>query len=395
MPRFPKRREPVLVYLNSADYSRFGDVIRGKSDPSVDKIFNELLALKKEGRAQFAYSVTVLSELFQFDPAYPATTQSKAEAVERLCGRAAFYWPMRLIAHDVAAHCGWTAARKKPLSFKSEWYPSASEELADLKGTLERQIAGELAARSFATRAERRRAEARVRKFRFEDLAPPIIELVASTYQLDRAEVAKAIIPTLRGQISSIEGSRRMFEAIARPTAFARAYFSDINDDRSLPQWISGIGDIVKKSFVELRQNLEKCDKREVDEYLPIGVRLSSEVALATLALQAQPFAREFASQSKIEGSFENIGTLLSVPSLKLFHNAYKILLEQAAGMHGTGHDPERSAFGDLIHLLYLPHADLWRCDRRFRNVVSKVSGPYDHSVVNRLKDLPARIASA
>lgn len=389
------KRSPILVYLDSSDYSRFGDVIRGKSNSATESIFTALLAHRKAGAAQFAYSVTALSELFQFDPAYPATTQAKAEAVEALCGKVAFYWPMRSIAFDVAACCGWKQPFDKPLSFRSEWYPNASGQLADLRGTLETHLERELASKSFSSRAERRRAEAKIRKFRFEILAPPIIEFVASTYQLDRVAVAKAITPTLQGRISSLEGSRRMFDAISRPTAFARAYFSDINEDQGLPSWISGAGDIMQKSLIEMREGLEKYSGDYSPQQLRDGVLLSSRMVVLALAQQAELVASEFASEATVGTSFRNLERLLNVPSLRLFFDAYKILVEQAAGMHGTGHNPERSAFGDLIHLLYLPHADLWRCDKRFRNVVSRVAGPYNHALVNRLDDLPARIEAA
>lgn len=389
------KRSPILVYLDSSDYSRFGDVIRGKSNSATESIFTKLLSLRKSGAAQFAYSVTALSELFQFDPAFPVTTQAKAEAVEALCGKVAFYWPMRSIAFDVAVCCGWKQPCDKPLSFRSEWYPSASGQLADLRGTLEAHLERELISRSFSNRAERRRAEMKIRKFRFETLAPPIIEAVASTYQLDRAAVAKAITPTLQGKISSVEGSRRMFDAISRPTTFARAYFSEINEDQGLPSWISDVGDIMQKSLIEMREVLKKCSGDTSPQQLQAGVLLSSQMTLLALAQQAELVAGEFASETTVGTSFRNLETLLNVPSLRLFFDAYKILVEQATGMHGAGHNPERSAFGDLIHLLYLPHADLWRCDKRFRNVVSKVAGPYDHAVVNRLDDLPARIEAA
>jgi len=394
MVKIGKHRTPVLVYLDTSDYSRFGDVIRGKADSATESLFNELLALKKNGVAQFAFSAAILSELFQFNPEFPGTTQSKAEAVERLCGEVAFYWPMRSIAHDVALHSRHTPADKKPLSLRSEWFPSASEKLADFRGTLEAKLASDLASKSYSNRKERRSAEAKARNFPFEILASPIIDLVASSYNLDRSDVKRAITPTLKGNISSLEGSRRMFDAIARPTSFVRSYFSDINEDQSLPTWISDVGVAMQKSLIELRENLRNFDKNELSNQLPAGIDLSSRMILHELARQAEPLVNEFAPRFNSGNLFRDVDQLLTVPALNLFFNAYRVLVEQAAGMHGDGHDPERSAFGDLFHLLYLPHSDLWRCDRRFRNVVSKVCGVYDHAVVNRLSDLPAMIAS-
>jgi hypothetical protein len=81
-----------------------------------------------------------------------------------------------------------------------------------------------------------------------------------------------------------------------------------------------------------------------------------------------------------------------NVPSLAIFKKAFATLLEQTSGMHGSGHIPEHSAGGDLMHLIYLPHCDLWRGDRRFSNVVKGLSAVANTKVVARLTDLPERI---
>ncbi len=341
--------------------------------------------------------MVVLSELFQFDPQFPDTTQSKAQAVEQLCGTKAFYWPMRSIAQDIMASARFdnTQHGPKPLSYVSEWHPGASHDLGDLKATLEAQLETELANRTFRNRSERRSAEAKARKVKFDVLSPAIIEAVASRYKLDRKDVARAIVPTLQGKTSSAEGSRRMFSAIARPTAFARAYFSDINDDQEFPTWISSVGDVVQRSLVEMRRKLDLLDPREVRDQSPGLIDITSRYLILELVRQARETLPEFSQDSNYEQIFSDANSLIKIPTLGLFFEAYKILVEQAIGVHGDGHEPERGAFGDLFHLLYLPHAELWRCDRRFGHIVAKVCGDYRNRVVTRLADLPRRIAAA
>lgn len=87
-----------------------------------------------------------------------------------------------------------------------------------------------------------------------------------------------------------------------------------------------------------------------------------------------------------------NAARIKTIRSFRLFSSAYCYLVEQSLGFRGEGHKPERSAAGDLFHLIYLPHCDLWRGDRRFTNVVSQSSPDVCGSLVGRLIDLPSRI---
>jgi hypothetical protein len=58
----------LTIYLDTADFSKFGDVVRGRAEPSASSIFNRLLEFSESGVARFGYSMVTLSELFKYDP---------------------------------------------------------------------------------------------------------------------------------------------------------------------------------------------------------------------------------------------------------------------------------------------------------------------------------------
>ena len=395
MPQ-PQNKSPLTVYLDSSDYSRFGDVIRGKSDNQTEITYNKLIEFRSNGDVRFAYSLPIISELFQFDPEFPATTESKAEAVEKLCGENAFFWPWRSLAFDISMRWYQDAnsnSQRKPISVDSQWYPNISEEVGDLKKTLESHLSVELRNQELVNRKKRRSAEANVRKFDFTQISPPLIEEISQRYQLNPLEVRRSILPTLRGSISSAEGARRMFSAVAKPTAFVRSYFREDNEDQGLPNWVSDLGARIQISLLNLRSNLDLIDQEEVRRESPKLVISSSIEIMRVIFRSALKECDEFGlSEDEFFCREKDIDYIESIDSFYLFMHAYRRTVEQSIGLHGSGHGPEKSAGGDLLHLLYLPHCDLWRGDRRFCNVIANVASPSVHAVVNKLSHLPDRI---
>jgi hypothetical protein len=54
---------PPVVYLDTQDYSRFGDVLRGRADDATKALSRELERLKQDGDAIFAVSMPILGKL--------------------------------------------------------------------------------------------------------------------------------------------------------------------------------------------------------------------------------------------------------------------------------------------------------------------------------------------
>jgi hypothetical protein len=56
------------------------------------------------------------------------------------------------------------------------------------------------------------------------------------------------------------------------------------------------------------------------------------------------------------------------------------------------GRDIKNSDGIDLIHAMYLPHADLWRGDRAFSTLLINNRGDFYSRIVPSLAELPGRI---
>lgn len=80
---------PIQVYLDSSDFSRFGEVIGGRGKPGDEQLMIELEKLGASGDVEYRYSYIHVVE------AAPTTDKAlhfaieRAEAIMRLCGRRA------------------------------------------------------------------------------------------------------------------------------------------------------------------------------------------------------------------------------------------------------------------------------------------------------------------
>lgn len=240
---------PPIVYLDTQDFSRFGDVLRGKSNTATEALFLEFERRSKAGNAIFPASMPIIGELLQYDADYRETTICKAEAVERLCGHWGLAFPSRLIAAELL-----TVARQRQLmpdgptpetlSSDRYWYPNISGALNGLRARVQAEVQSAVSNRQFSNRHELRRAKSLARKFDPEIAVLAAAPEFAANFGLPVETVISSVVALVQGRITAPQASRRLFGAIAKPVTFVEAYFEKAEVDRSaIPGWIRGIGD--------------------------------------------------------------------------------------------------------------------------------------------------------
>ncbi|MFY9349364.1 MAG: hypothetical protein WBL20_21255 [Sphingobium sp.] len=255
----------LTVYLDTSDYSRFGDVLRGKGDPQTEVLFNKLLTLKEQGFARFGYSMPLLGELLQYDETHAETTIHKAEAVEKLCGKNAFIWPGRLIAWELAIAAAANGLLDEPylksaFSENAYWFPNVEDALDDLKGGFQRTLDEALAEITPVNRKQRRTIEANVRRLNVSTMVNASAPELADKYGLRVSDVQRSLVAVLEDKISPAEGATRLFSAMAKPTTFIRTYFVGYEGEKDFPSWISDMGRKLQASMLEGREKLSRID---------------------------------------------------------------------------------------------------------------------------------------
>lgn len=387
-----------FVYLDSQDFSKFGDVLRGKADASFERTFAELESRRAAGTVRFVISMPVLGELLQYTPDFRETTYKKAEAVELLCGGWAVAFPGRVIAAEIgelAASSGvnTSAVYTQLISGDWNWYPDISESFKSLESQLRDGIE-ERVAQLPTNRRMRRGVKKMTRPSRIRQIAREAVPAMAAQYELPESVIARSVVAVLEGRVTAERAGRELFGAIARPSKFVETYFERIETDRSLPRWMGEMGRALQSAFERLRETVRPLLEHEVArDHLRETLRAHEQKLGATiLDLAAEDLAAVGVPAAVFEAIRTSPSLAWSVPASRLAGSIVGRYVEQVLGYAGPEAKVEGSFGGDLIHALYLPHVDLWRADRRFAALVKGAVPEFAGRIVSSVHDLPAAI---
>jgi len=392
-------QRPLLVYLDSQDYSRFGDVLRGKSDAKSEALYRSLLDIGATGDAAFAYSMPVLGELLQFDEQYAETTDRKAEAVFELCGGNALAFPSRIVAHEIATtalNLGMAETGPECPSWSTEgyWYPNVESIFVDLKKTMRAQLNDELSAAVLPNRAARRRAKTLGKKLSLADIARNGSQEIGEKYGFAPDIVERSMAHYLEGKISARDASHLLFSAIANPTAFVAAYFRRYEGEKTLPLWMSDFGSTFQRLFEDFRSklgpHLETPQARTIFRQVFHSGRQAWGANMLALA---NDDLNEFGIDRSVYDQFAASADLAwNIPACRCVGTLLEAYLLQTSGLGGEAARVEHSFGGDLVHALYIEHCDLWRGDRRFCHLLRSAMPETGEKIVALAGDLPKAI---
>ena len=393
---------PVAVYLDSQDYSRFGDVLRGKSDAATEKLFNDLKARRASGQAIFALSMPLLGELLQYDEQFRNTTLLKADAVEQLCGPYALAFPTRLVAREiaqVAQEVGLAAVDGLPpvLNDDRYWFPNVGNQLEGFKADLLSQARDRISDFPLPNRNARRAAKKLVRKANVGELVQQGAPEMADKLGLPVEAITGSLGALFRGKITSGEASKRLFKSICEPRTFTELYFERLENDRSLPGWMMKAGEGFAQSFAKMKEAVQPfLAMPGASEQLKKMVA-EKKPELATLAFKfAEGDLVEFNIDESVAETIKNDPAFRAkVNASQTVANMLEAYTLQITGVTAANAKVERSFGGDMMHAFYVPYVDLWRGDRRFSEALIGAMPNHKKRIVRKLADLPAAIDAA
>ncbi len=77
--------DPLIVYLDTSDFSKFADIERDKNLSHLRSVYDELLHFKNSGRVDFRFSAAHLAEITKYETGHKDVAERKAKIIEELC----------------------------------------------------------------------------------------------------------------------------------------------------------------------------------------------------------------------------------------------------------------------------------------------------------------------
>ncbi|MFO1251445.1 MAG: hypothetical protein U1E77_10005 [Inhella sp.] len=387
---------PLIVYLDSADFSVMSDPKRGHEWASERE---GLMRYVADGQIRCAFSHTHLVEMAPVDRAHADLAIQKIDLLAALCGNFALPFMDRLITHELAAL---REGRPRDLDVTVEdgsWYPPISDLVASM-GTMaftKEDISGAIAQYA-GNRAQRRAAgkkllkkgrpsSAILQELKRRDSADLAIE-IAKTFPM-RDQDAKALARYVCGQATVAEAQDAFEMSLKDPRLMFRWFASEDVDITKFNSWL-------RKSSVELqalvatRAEIAKWIRDLPEEHRD---RLTSELlARAESDRRADQLIADFAQRfaaDRLPGPGNPLPLAHLHDTCAGLTTMIRTFLD--AAWTSTTEQPRLplpSDFPDALHAIYAPYVDIFRPDGYTAPHVARHVKRFGTKVVPKLRHL-------
>jgi hypothetical protein len=382
------RKEPLLLYLDTSDYSRLADIGHRKEAETLKPIRDFLLEKRRQGSIQIRFSYVHILEILKNTSDDVTLALRKASLIEDLCGQAVFRYPAAVFEAEASHFRSGTLERQIVTSDEGEWYPDVLPDMSGFQDEIAEMLEEALRSHGMPESVVRQYVNhGRVTKRAIRDMSMmlgPLSEqmpMAAGFYQ------EGAFVDYMKGRRSGEDFAGEFTKGVfSRPTIFINHWF------RQSPQALVVFGKLAEQ---ERRLHESMLHSRN------LGLDLSKSYPELAKQLGAQ-LEDEWG-----EIDFESIGVRELDPAVKtrIFEGVPEPGLEAVSSFFimmrayfldnlrpsKVMRKPRESDPGDLLHLIYMPYTDIFRTDMYMANLIQR-SLPPRARVSSELEGLPALI---
>ena len=398
-----------IVYLDTADFSRFADVLVGRTDPKASAVWSYLLPLVDAGTIRIPVSMPLISEALQYQGGGRELTLRKAAAMERLCGQHAFRYFGDVVENEfIDLAYQWKLLKHKPraeaampLSDEYQWYPSLDNTVYSMSESIKEQIAIKAKQQKLNRHGVRTLQSEFPKLLRRSDTAFALLSSMPNQDFRDWPGLEGVIrsgtfARAATGIAKPKELERAIFGVIAKPENFVKYYFERYEGDKTMPSWMKGFGtkifESVGKLLDDLRRHRAPFGSPEIVSVLEsTSNKMVCDVAVKMLEISS-PKLRKLGLGERELDTLRGELSLKATPTARLYGQLFKIYMANFIRHERHSPEPKPSDGGDIIHALYIPHCHIWRGDKRSGELYSPVAEQYETISVRKLEDLPSAI---
>ena len=370
---------PVRLHLDTSDYA-----IMYKAAPGTVQahVRNELKQMAQNGRIEIGLSYHVVFELLQqAPPKFREDRLARARLLTELCGQHAFPYPSDLGQGYTFSSAGLWIPRIDVKDFEVEHLVQGVMNIAMRHPDLDRREQRLLSKRnSFVSWV--RRHPSRLHPLPGEQWPLPFGREFVESGDFRRY---------MLGQMTRSDANRKLLFYLTDPETVYKTWF----EHYGMPNPVAERRDMMASKLMLMLNELPAMLAKQ--EALCADVK---KALAATGDNGPDPETRQ--NLLKLDHDLESFRAELTSPQeLSDQVPRWKELVGEKAALvaaqilyafHGERREIKRSDAIDLLHAMYLPHADLWRGDKAFSNLLIKHKVDFNDRVVPTLLELPQRI---
>jgi len=380
--------KPVLVYLDSSDYSNFAR----KAGPGTElaAIREQLLRWRDEGRIEVRYSFAHVVEVAPTDRIYTEAARERMAQIELICGLKCFAAPQVIFASESKALSGLNV-QLQLLRDDGNWFPDIFSEAVDFPTAVE-MIHEQI---SKGSRHERRTAKAR-----YFDSRGQIRTTVGNQIAAILPPLWKKLTDNYPFPDSALAQYQEYFLGRSPKETVLEVLKSSLVDLQLFSEWYEKKWDTVSPLSMNLRASGENMAKT-LSRTQEAGVRVLEDLTRRGISHDEV----ERMKRVVIEEMMDTFPAKLACsvlqttepPQLDADTTPATLTIASAAAtlMRLTGLDssvsrrrPLNSDTIDLLHTAYLPFVDIFRADGFMAEVIRKANLPFATTVVGNISQL-------
>jgi hypothetical protein len=388
---------PVLVYLDSSDYSRLSDP-RYAGDAELSAVREFLIEATRNGTIEVRYSIVHVVEACHHTPESRAQATLRAELISALSGKRVMGFFSDVLRDEICRRSGDQPSRRLGVDDEGRWHPDYPDLGKEVQDAIMQGVCDALVSVP-KNRNERRRTKARfgtpdkLRAGALRELAKDrqLLDALAAKHGMSPKFVRERLLGRWLTNRSAEDTDRDVRDELFDPVSFISHYVDRLDLEGRVRGSVTSLGERLLQALGHVRSVLREIAMSkegsaigpEVVNYWRAGAeerkrRMRDSLLVALLKAKGEAKLADMQACP-----LRGLDTLVE---------AIECWLSKTAGQL-TPRNPKRSDAGDLLHLFYLPYVDLWRGDAYSADIANRIRSFGDGQPVARLQDLPEAVA--
>lgn len=403
-------REQLIVYLDSSDYS----FASGDSDhltPEAREYRDFLERCASSGRVVFPFSAVHVLEGAHLQPVQRKYGRERAEFIKSLSRDHSLLFPIDLMSSETIAAVRATGEYVNVLSEQGEWWPkglSFSKQLSqflgpefdkELRQAIGRHVEGapRNVRRTLRSRCLKNgRLTAQGRKLiqaDSESLCATLVERFGFPESPSRDLFIKALIA---GHAPADDLSRKFEEEFLDVSRFIGWYMDAYDEQRKIVKWLRGFNETIVSIMRQLQNKfLElKPTAKEVASLPAFDSAVRSGILKGVIGASSEPEIKKLARDDVIELA-DNLAGSSYASGINTIASAVDAWVKANLNNLLNPRNVKDSDGADLLHSIYLPYVDVFRCDKFMSTQFSAISESHRTAICSTRKQLVDVISEA
>lgn len=385
--------KPLIVYLDSNDYSVFSD--DSKRTLEIIRIENQLLQLRDENKIEIRFSHINVVEAAPTKPEDKLSSSKRLQTIKKFCGYKCLASYVFVLENEIES-----LRKQKPIPIQFNilnengfWFP----DLADIKefSCIAEEIKEEIS--KIPDRKKRRIAE---RKFFnangsvknasafLKGSAESFAEAICSKYPILEVD-AKLAAESYFHNGSMTNFVQSFSNSLSNLESLSNWYVLSWDDATQLSSFLREIGGDLLISLEQLKEkSIELANNYKSDGLNDSQIKNKMNESFDGL-LKSLPDSivnrlnENHISSFSQKASWKLCPSLLTITTVSVKLAKLNLLTSQSS---------KPSDFGDILHTAYIPHVDIFRADKATADIIKQAKLPFETTIVSKLTDLPSEI---